>query len=95
MPSQAELKMANPKRSSPYIKSKLHQKNKTKEHLAPHQIIDKARYQLDIQAGVIQRVWHLLIYIHFLTTGLLERRNQCAHTETIPGMITLIIHHIK
>ena len=95
MLSQVEKKMINPKRLLLSIKSKLLQKKKTKDHLAPNQIIDKARHQLDIQAGVIQRVCHLVIYIHLLITGLLEKRNQCAQTEPIPAMLTLIIHHLK
>ena len=95
MLSQAEQKMVNLKRSLLSIKSKLLQKKKTKDRLAPNQIIDKARHQLDTQAGLSQTICHLVIYIHPLTTGLLEKKNQCAQTEPIPAMLTLTIHHLK
>ena len=95
MLSQVEQKMDSLKKSLLSIKSKLLRKKKTKDHLAPNQIIDKARHQLDIPAGVIQIICHLGIFIHHLTMGLLEMRNQCAQTEPIPAMLTLIIHHLK
>ena len=95
MLSQVEQKMVNPKRSLLSIKSKLLQKKKTKDRLAPNQIIDKARHQLDTPAGLIQTICHLEIYIHPLTTVLLEKKNQCAQTEPIPAMLTLTIHHLK
>ena len=95
MLSQVGQKMVNPKRSLLSTKSKLLQKKKTKDHLAPNQIIDKARHQWGTQAGAIQKVCHLVIYIHLLTTGLLEKRNQCAQREPIPATLTLTIHHLK